>query len=384
METVAIQSTSRQTADCSDILLREGPTVRLIFRPQLVENPHDPDACVKGRFIYQRKGKNNAWEDVDSPSLASLKRSEYFELEIKSGELLPLLRQLGALFRFHRKQGLPRGRVELVRIGQHLAKLLELTEPELRVFLSENTSDAMETLRRVLRWIANNPGTAEQLAANERQLPELNALVGLANLRAVLQIWNDNRENADEEFWQAVFAKHSYVLSQLFAYPVAIIKGKAYVGGKRYDNLHGNLVDFLGHVPSSGSAVLIEIKTPTTPVLSGAYRQDVYPPSGEISGAVSQVLHYRETLLRELHTLTQGRHALLTGAEPRCVVIAGNAARDLSDDYRKGSYERFRERLFGVTVVTFDEVFRRVADLIALLEQTESSQLLKNDNVGKL
>ncbi|MBI4207144.1 MAG: DUF4263 domain-containing protein [Betaproteobacteria bacterium] len=371
METVEIQSTSRQTAVCSDILLREGPTVRLIFRPQLVDNPHDPDACVKGRFVYQRKGKNDEWEDVDSPSLASLKRGEYFELEIKSGELLPLLRQLGALFRFHRKQGMPKGRVELVRIGQHLAKLLELSEPELDAFLSENTSDAMETLRRVLRWIANNPGTAEQLAANERQLPELNALVGLANLRAVLQIWSDNAENDDEESWQGVFATHSYVLSQLFAYPVAIIKGKAYVGGKRYDNLHGNLVDFLGHAPSSGSAILIEIKTPKTPLLGSAYRQDVYPQSCEISGAISQVLHYRETLLRELHTLTQGRHALLTGAEPRCVVIAGNAARDLTDDYRKGSFERFRERLFGVTVVTYDEIFGRVADLIALLEKSE-------------
>ncbi|MGQ0524111.1 MAG: DUF4263 domain-containing protein [Betaproteobacteria bacterium] len=271
METVEIHSTSRQTAVCSDILLREGPTVRLIFRPQLVDNPNDPDACVKGRFVYQRKGKNDEWEDADSPSLASLKRGEYFELEIKSGELLPLLRQLGALWRFHRKQGMPRGRVELVRIGQHLAKLLELSEPELDAFLSENTSDAMETLRRVLRWMANNPGTAEQLAAKERQLPELNALVGLANLRAVLQMWSDNAENDDEEFWQGVFATHSYVLSQLFAYPVAIIKGKAYVGGKRYDNLHGNLVDFLGHAPSSGSAILIEIKTPKTPLLGSAY-----------------------------------------------------------------------------------------------------------------
>jgi len=91
----------------------------------------------------------------------------------------------------------------------------------------------------------------------------------LANLRAVLEVWRTNEDNPDEEFWQDVFSKHAYVLSQLFAYPVAIIRGKAYVGGKRYDNLHGNLVDFLGRVPSSGSAVLIEIKTPRTPLLAG-------------------------------------------------------------------------------------------------------------------
>src|SRR5205823_2503737 len=113
---------------------------------------------------------------------------------------------------------------------------------------------------------------------------------------------------------------------------------------------------------------LIEIKTPQTPLLGPAYRTDVYPQSRELSGAVSQVLHYRETLLGELHSLKKGRHALLSSAEPRCVVIAGNTERELTDDYRKGSFERVRERLFGVTVVSFDEVFGRITSLVDLLK----------------
>jgi len=256
-------------------------------------------------------------------------------------------------------------------MGEQLAKLLELSEPELNAFLSENTTDAIGTIRRVLRWLARNPSAAEQLATNDEELPELNALVGMANLRAILKVWENNAGNSAEEFWQGVFAKHSFVLSQIFAYPVVVIQDRAYVGGKRFDNLHGNLVDFLGHVPSSGSAVLIEIKTPQTPLLGAEYRRGVYPQSRELSGAVSQVLHYRETLLSELHALTQGRHALLSSAEPRCVVIAGNTGVELTDDYRRGSFERVRERLFGVIVVTFDEVFRRIADLVALMENAE-------------
>jgi len=352
-------------------LLREGPLVRLIFRPQLVENPNDPDACLKGRFIYQRKAKNDEWVDTDAPSLASLKRGEYFVLEIKSGEMLPLLRQLGALYRFHRKQGLPSGRVELVRMGQNLAKLADLSDPELDAFLSQNTSGAVLTLRRVLGWIAKNPGVAERLAENEAQLPELNALVGLANLRAVHKIWEDNADNNDEEFRQRVFKKHAFILSQIFAYPVAIIGDKAYVGGKQIDNLHGNLLDFLGCVPSSGSAVLIEIKTPETPLLAREYRDDIYPQSHNVSGAIAQVLHYRESLLSNLSHLIKGRPGLLSTSEPRCVVIAGNARKQLTDEARKGSFERARERLFGVTLVTYDELFGRVAGLISLLERTE-------------
>jgi hypothetical protein len=371
METVEIKSTSRRTADCSDILLRDGPLVRLIFRPQLVENPNDPDACLKGRFIYQRKRKNDAWEDADSPSLSSLKRGEHFDLELKSGELLPLLRQLGGLWRFHRKQGLPQGRVELVRIGENLAKFADLSEPELDAFLSANSTDAIQTLRRVLGWIAKNPGTAERLTEYEAQLPDLNALVGLANLRAVMSIWDCNTDNGDEEFWQSVFKSHAFILSQIFAYPVAIIADKAYVGGKLIDNLHGNLLDFLGRIPSSGSAVLIEIKTPETPLLGRQYRDGVYPQSSDLSGAIAQVLHYRESLLSNLSDLIKGRPGLLSTSEPRCVVIAGNAEKQLTDDARKGSFERARERLFGVTVVSYDELFGRVASLIRLLERAE-------------
>jgi hypothetical protein len=343
----------------------------MIFRPQLVENPKDPDACLKGRFIYQRKAKKDDWEDVDAPSLASLKRGEHFDLEIKSGEMLVLLRRLAALWRFHHREGLPSGRVELVPIGENLAKLAALSDPELDAFLSENASEAMQTLRRVLGWIAKNPGTAERLAENDAQLSELNALVGLANLRAVLKIWEDNSDNDDEEFWQRVFKKHAFILSQIFAYPVAIIEDKAYVGGKLIDNLHGNLLDFLGHVPSSGSAVLIEIKTPETSLLGREYRDDVYPQSPDLSGAIAQVLHYPESLLSNLTHLIKGRPGLLSTSEPRCVVIAGNAVKQLTDEARKGSFERARERLFGVTVVTYDELFDRVAGLITLLERSE-------------
>jgi hypothetical protein len=184
-----------------------------------------------------------------------------------------------------------------------------------------------------------------------------------------MKTWEENSRNNDEEFWQDVFERHSYILSQIFAYPVAIIENKAYVGGKQLGNVGGQLVDFLGRVPSSGSAVLIEIKTPETPLLGGEYRDNVYPMSSHVSGAIGQVLRYRETLLSNLDALIKGRPGVLSTAEPRCVVIAGNASRQLVDTDRKDSFERIRERLFGVTVVTYDELFERVTGLIRLLEQ---------------
>lgn len=377
MDKVETKSTSKHSAVCSDIVVRDGEQTRIVFRPEIVDNPSNPAARVRGRFLYQKKARGEAWQDFDAQPLTSLKKGEQFQLEIRSAELHSLLLELRALYRLHRDHGVPQGRKEFVLLERQMASLLVASKPELHQFLSAHSGDAVKTLQRVLRWLSESAVIAEQFADESSQLPELNALVGLANLRSVLKIWKENAESDDEEFWQRVFSKHAFILSQIFAYPVAIIQDKAYVGGKQIDNLHGNLLDFLGRVPSSGSAVLIEIKTPETRLLGKQYRDDVYPPSPDLSGAISQVLHYRESLLANLSDLIKGRHALLTGTEPRCVVIAGNAAKQLIDDYRKGCFERMRERLFGVTIVTYDELFSRVAGLIELLEKadTETGQL---------
>lgn len=143
-----------------------------------------------------------------------------------------------------------------------------------------------------------------------------------------------------------------------------VIKGKAYVGGKEYDNRHGNLVDFLARIPGSGNAVLVEIKTPTTPLLGREYRDDVFPPSRELAGAISQVIHYRESLMNS-PTIRQG--AKLSASEPRCAIVTG-CRDELTEDVRKRAFERFRERLLGVTVVTFDEFFERIKSLQTLFD----------------
>src|SRR5580658_3502578 len=55
MKTFEIRSTSRSSAGCNPIVLREGDQVRLVFLPTLVENPGNPKASVDGQFVYQRK-----------------------------------------------------------------------------------------------------------------------------------------------------------------------------------------------------------------------------------------------------------------------------------------------------------------------------------------
>jgi hypothetical protein len=141
---------------------------------------------------------------------------------------------------------------------------------------------------------------------------------------------------------------------------------KAYVGGKRIDNRHGNVVDFLATAKTSGSPLLIEIKTPATPLLGVMYRDEAYPLSTELSGAIAQTLKYRDSLADSMSHLEGIDEKRMLKTQPRCLVIAGHC-RTLDSTAKCQSFERYRERLSGVTIVTFDELFERVRQFEILM-----------------
>jgi hypothetical protein len=322
--------------------------------------------------VYQRKQKKDDWANVPIEPLSRLKSGECYQLELHAGELLPLLRKLGELYSLHRRQGVPRGREQYVRMERSLAQFLEMSETDLSTFLDSHQADALHTLHRVLRWLSGTSGLSDFLDTHGNEISVLNALLGAASLRSVLEIWRTNSVNADEDFWQKTFSAHAFVLSQLLAYPIVIIGEKAYVGGKRVDNRHGNLADFLAQAESTGNALVVELKTPTTALLGQEYRTDVFPPSRELGGAIAQALHYRDSLLSDIHALRQTPGGELLVAEPRSLVVIGNTA-ELDIDGKRASFERFRERLQGITVVTFDELFSKVEALAKLLGAADAT-----------
>jgi len=372
MDRIRVESTSQHTAVCSDIAIREGDTIRLVFRATIVNNPSDPAASIHGTFVYQRKGKKEDWEDYPIKSLSSLKKGEGYQLDLHAGELLPLFRQIAGLYRLHRRQGVPRGKLEYVRLEENLAQFLQLSEADLREFLDAHSKDAVLTIHKVLRWLSSSTALASFISTDAVQVDLLNAVLGVASLRAVLALWDSNRDNDDEAFWQETIQRHAFVFSQLFAYPVLLVRGKAYVGGKRLNNLHGNVADFLARAETSSNALVIEIKTPATRLLGKEYRDGAYPPSRDLGGAIAQVLQYRDSLLQEINSVDPPPSASLLRSEPRCLVLIGDTSQ-LESLEEQASFERLRDRIQGVTVVTFDELFRRVTQLERLLSAPEPS-----------
>src|SRR6266566_5225378 len=366
MKTLDTQSTSRSSAGCNPIVLREGEQVRLAFIPFLVDNTANPRASVDGHFIYQRKAKSGRWIPVKTIPLSTLRAGEEFKLTLHAHELLTLLEGLVPLYKFYEQQGIPRGHKTFVQVDHTLAKFVSLGQRDLTALLESQPDDAAVMLLKLVEWLASSAGrrqAAEKLVSEAPdQIPAFAALIGIAAVKDAFRYWKQNQNNDSEEFWQRSLEDRSYVLSQVFAYPIVVIGSKAYAGGKQITNRGGKEVDFLIATESTDALILVEIKTPRTKLLASAYRDDVFPLSREVSSAVAQVLRYRQSLMRSFDSTTAELSSRLTLGEPRCVVIAGNSS-ELSTQSMKENFELQRERIQGVTIITYDELFLRLRKL---------------------
>lgn len=365
------KSTTRRIAPCNAIILREGDHVRLAFVPAIVDIPGDPNSCVDGQFVYQRKSASERWMDVPTDSLATIREGDEFKLTLHAKELRSLLEGLVPLYRSHRPQRVPKGSKTFVQVDREVAQLISNGQGNLTSFLKSNPEEATKTLLKLVNWLTTSPDrreTVEKLASMApEQLPTLTALLGLAAVKRALAYWKEHTNEPSEEFWQESFAEQSFVLSQVFAYPVVMVGTKAYVGGKQVNRTGGKEVDFLLAAESTDAVILVEIKTPQTELLGSEYRGNVFPLSRELSGAVAQVLRYRQLFVRTFDSLGVENPTHLTLGEPRCIVIAGLSSK-LSTQTMKENFELQREHVRGVTILTFDELFGRIEHLVSLLE----------------
>jgi len=156
------------------------------------------------------------------------------------------------------------------------------------------------------------------------------------------------------------------VLSQLFSFPVVVLKDKAYVGGKGIENTGGNLVDYLMANEITRNALLVEIKTPMTPTARRAVSWHPQRRFG-LSGAVQQSTTTDNQLIQNYYALSQSSTLKFHAFSPPSLVIVGNTAE--FDDAEKFNASTFTEMdLRDIQVITFDELFTKLRTLVTLLE----------------
>ena len=97
-----------------------------------------------------------------------------------------------------------------------------------------------------------------------------------------------------------------------------------------------------------------------------------YSFSYELSGAINQVLNYRDKLTKEYYSLCHQSSEPFEVLSPKCVVIIGKMA-SLTPG-QVAAFENFRNSLSNVLILTFDELYQRIVDLIAVLSESPNQQ----------
>ena len=310
--------------------------------------------------------------DVPTNPLSGLKKGESYSLPLSSSATLKLYEELTGLYGLAAREGIPPGQMEFVRSRTALAQLVDLPPAELRRFLEANRAVGSSLVSRLLDWALRAEdltGLVELLVdLGSDGLRTLNTAVGIQTLKTALRQWRDNLGNTNEEYWQEQLTKNSFVLEYVFSWPCTIVKDKAYVGGKSVSNKGGKIVDYLVKNRITSNAALIEIKTPAAGLLGKQYRDGVFVASDDLAGGVAQVTTYKQSLLNHHQSLTEGQQDLFESFDPQCVVLVGDAGSSLKTIEQRRSFELYRNQLLNVSVITFDELFKKMELLVAALE----------------
>lgn len=218
-------------------------------------------------------------------------------------------------------------------------------------------------------WAMNNLTTYHSMVIFKQFFePTIWSGYMINNLKNILNLWQQNKENSSEEFWQNLFLENSIILSQVFSYPIILLEDSAYTGGKKIDNTGGHLVDFLLTNNLSQNTALVEIKTPKTKLLGSLYRNGIYNISTEITGAILQIFNYKDSFTKDYHRLNSESEKNFYAFNPQCMIIAGTWETEIIDPTQRKSFELFRNGLKDVQLITYDELFRKIQILIELLE----------------
>lgn len=377
---IDVVSRSAMTADATPVVLSSTERFRFRFMPMLVDNQNNPEQSVRGKLLLERKPKNEKYFPTDSVApcekvtRGSAKNGDWVEIELHSEETYNLFMGLKKLYDLSGcMNGIPFGSARFAQIDSSFSSFLEVIQNDpsaARMIGEPQNFELIKILLQLITQTSSHESLKNSLSslANEN-LQALTTSASLEGLKRVEALMRENLDNGKEEFWQQkVFNENQWVLAQIFSCPCTIYAQKAFVGGKSLDNKGGNVCDFIYRNKMTQNVALIEIKTPCTEIVGKPYRE-TYSMSLDMSGAVNQVLNYRDELQKNFSTLTRD----LEGADtvrafsPKYVVVIGKIS-TLNAKQQK-AFELYRNSFNNLTIITFDELHQKICDLMSVFKE---------------
>lgn len=344
---------ARGFAVADEVVLSEGKTTRVVFRPAL----HD-DKGVRGEIFRQKVGADGAWADTNDVDFRKLPPDCGTSIELRTDAMRKLFSKLNQLYSIH-GQGIARHDQRYVVAREEDVVLVddETRAKAIKDLLAKGHS---EEVWKAL--VASDPDLSTRLAAAQIQIDRQ------AAIRTFAAALPEHRD--EEKPWQAFFQKHPWMLQSAFSAAVFMLAGETYVGGKQPVGRQGRggvATDFLFSDESTKSFAVVEIKTPGTNLVGGVYRgeresgeeQETYSISADLSGSVVQTRNQIAVAIEHFGSvLAKGFGGKLNRAHPKGVLVVGDY--QILSEREQASFNQFRHGLYSLTVITFDELLRRL------------------------
>jgi hypothetical protein len=348
MQSIKTTSIAKWIAQIEDILLRETQAIKLIFRPLILDNVWNPEASLKWVFIYQKKWKNDDWTDIENIPFTSLKKWEWYKLELHSEEVLKLLGSF----------------VQIKELYNHF--WIKYWENEF--FITEKNIDSIfdklssiDNKEMILEWL------------NKLDFDKLENIESLVNINRLTRIVSDIKNNLDNDdekwFWQPLFKNQSWIISQIFSSPFLFVDDEFFVWWKRWNNNWWVSTDYLYENSLTKNVAFIEVKTPNAKLVEWSlyrWKNDwdhnaIYSPSKELTWPVNQVLNQKNLFIQKKDSLEEGDKKTFNS---KCILIAWNMS--TLSEWQQKSFELYRNSLREVEIITFDELLLKIENILKI------------------
>lgn len=367
-------STSANSARLIEpVVIEENSSTRKVLIVDLNDKKKDLGETVGITIVHQRKKLNDQWEDIESIQLSSLKGGEGVKLKLDSKNTKTIYDELTKLYALVDKEGVQYGIKEFtVAKADEIIRVSKDRKTIIERLLAENYGEEVwEEL------IASNPDLATRLALARVQTSRSKALeIFQTNLKS---------NNSNENFWQTFFTENDWIFGYGLNYQfLHLLNDQPDYGGSNFSGKGSQRGDYLMRTAAdSHFTVLVEIKTPATPLLSyiksearqvKSPRNDVWLLSSELLGAISQIQVNCRTWSIDSQRAENVRPLEKENTftvEPKGILIIGNTSELLKDESIVSCFESYRRNTKQPEILTFDELYKRAEFIVNNEIQTE-------------
>ena len=176
----------------------------------------------------------------------------------------------------------------------------------------------------------------------------------------------------EENWWQGFFERNKWIFGYGLNYQILRHEqSQPHYGGVGIDGQGGQKGDYL--TSTTGQihfTVLVEIKTPETPLLQGSkeIRNGAWSLSKSLTDSLVQIEANIDTWYKQGANQPHNRDRFekegIYTVRPKGIIVIGHLGEIKNDRNKRETFERFRRSIHGVEIITFDELYARAKFIV--------------------